>query len=511
MYYNKKEKEINSSGNNSLFISSLTIEEEKSKNSKDISNNLDLSFIVGEIIILKDNINKNIRIINSFEQIKREDEKLEKEEEDEDFNKFKNEIQIKSCEIKINGKNIPFNYFYKFKKSGKYKIEYIFNTQLTRTNHMFYNCSSLISLDFSHFNTKYVINMSNMFYGCSSLININLSNIKTYNVTNMNSMFAECRSLIYLDLSSFSALNASDISFMFSKCSSLINLDLSNFNTSNVTKMIKMFFECSSLAILDLYNFNISWSAVTDDMFYNCLSLMKNNNKRKVVIVNLKGFRIANKKEFFDSKDSIEDIKKYIQNETNIPISSQRLIYMGQQMGNSKILEEINKETYTFLFTIVLSQRINFKLDNMSLYLYNIDKQDCCITVLLDPYNDSIRLIEEKIKEKEKFENSEDFSVFIFPKEKRYLEEGDKLRYLIVKSSKKNPNDIKINIISINNRYEIYLKPNDKILEIKYRLLIVNRQQRLIYKGNTLEEEKTLEDYNIKDNEDIFISQILRG
>jgi len=350
-----------------------------------------------------------------------------------------------------------------------------------------------------------------MFYGCSSLININLSNTSTYNVVNMNSMFAECSSLIDLDLSSFSALNARDISFMFSKCSSLINLDLSNFNTSNVTKMIKMFFECSSLAILDLHNFNISWSAVTDDMFYNCLSLMKNNNKRKVVIVKLSGFRIANKKEFFNSRDSIEDIKKYIQNETNIPISSQRLIYMGQQMGNGKILEEINKDTYTFLFYFVLSQKINFKLDNMTLYLYNIDKQDCCITVLLNPNNDSIKSIEEKIKEKEKIENSEDFSVFVLPREKRYIEEGDKLRYLIVKRSQKNPNDIKINIIFINKKYEIYLKPNDKILEIKYKLLIDNSYQRLIYKGQQLEEEKTLEDYNIKDNEDIFIVQMLRG
>ena len=502
MYYNKnKKKEVKEIKNEK------TSEKEKSETSKEISNNLVLNFIVGEIIILKDNINKNIRIINSFEQTKREDKKLEKEEED----KFKNEIQIKSCEIKINGNNIPFNYFYKFKKIGKYKIEYIFNSQLTRTNHMFYNCSSLLNLDLSHFNTKYVINMSNMFYGCSSLININLSNANTYNVTNMNSMFAECSSLIHLDLSSFSALNAKDISFMFSKCSSLINLNLSNFNTSNVTKMIKMFFECSSLAILDLYNFNISWGVDTDNMFYNCLSLMKNNNKRKVVIVNLSGFRIANKKEFFDSRDSIEDIKKYIQNETNIPISSQRLIYMGQQMDNARILEEINKDTYTFLFSLVLSQRINFKLDDITIYLYNIDKQDCCITVLLNPYNDSIKSIEEKIKEKEKIENSEDFSVFVLPREKTYIEEGDKLRYLIVKRSQKNPNDIKINIIFINKKNEIYLKPNDKILEIKYKLLIVNRYQKLIYKGKILEEEKTLEDYNIKDNEDIFIAQALRG
>ena len=38
--------------------------------------------------------------------------------------KFENEKEIKeNCEIKINDKIIPFNYFHKFKKKGKYKIE----------------------------------------------------------------------------------------------------------------------------------------------------------------------------------------------------------------------------------------------------------------------------------------------------------------------------------------------------------------------------------------------------
>ena len=32
----------------------------------------------------------------------------------------KNEEEIKKCEIRINNELIPFNYFYKFKKKGKY-------------------------------------------------------------------------------------------------------------------------------------------------------------------------------------------------------------------------------------------------------------------------------------------------------------------------------------------------------------------------------------------------------
>jgi len=33
---------------------------------------------------------------------------------------------INNIEIKINGINIEFNYFYKFSKEGKHRIEYLF-------------------------------------------------------------------------------------------------------------------------------------------------------------------------------------------------------------------------------------------------------------------------------------------------------------------------------------------------------------------------------------------------
>ena len=82
---------------------------------------------------------------------------------------YKNEEEIKQCEIRINNELIPFNYYYKFKNKGKYQIKYSFNNYLTKTNHMFHGCSSLTKIDLSNFNTKNVTNMSCMFWGCSSL------------------------------------------------------------------------------------------------------------------------------------------------------------------------------------------------------------------------------------------------------------------------------------------------------------------------------------------------------
>ena len=79
-----------------------------------------INFIIGEIFINKDNINKDTRIINSFENCKRENKQIVVK----DDYKYKNEKEIKeNIIIKINGKIIEFTYYYKFKNEGIYTIE----------------------------------------------------------------------------------------------------------------------------------------------------------------------------------------------------------------------------------------------------------------------------------------------------------------------------------------------------------------------------------------------------
>ena len=82
-----------------------------------------------------------------------------------------NEEEIKKCEIRINDKPIPFNYFHKFTNKGKYILKYLFSNNLSNTSYMFCGCSSLTSINFSNFNTRNVINMNYMFQGCASLTN----------------------------------------------------------------------------------------------------------------------------------------------------------------------------------------------------------------------------------------------------------------------------------------------------------------------------------------------------
>ena len=237
--------------------------------------------IFGEINIKSSDINKNILIINSFENLKR----INRYKDEEDDWRYENEKEIKeNIEIKINRKVIDFSYFYNFEKEGKYEIEYIFRKNLTKTNHLFFGCKSLTYLNFSYFDTQNVTNMFCMFSDCKSLKKINFSNIKTQNVTNFGSMFSCCSSLSYLDLSDFDTSKANNMSHMFSGCDNITIFNLSNFDTQNVTDMSFMFSECKTLPYLDLSNFNTKNVIDMSYMFSECRSLLNVDLSRFSVI-----------------------------------------------------------------------------------------------------------------------------------------------------------------------------------------------------------------------------------
>jgi len=145
--------------------------------------NGDNNYIIAEIIIKDEDVNKDIRILNSYEECLRQNP--------DGFLKdkiFNNEDEIKNCEIQINDELIPFNYFHKFSTKGKYKIKYIFKNNLTNTTLMFYGCSSLINIDLSNFNTNNVTNMNGMFRNCPSLNKKNIIT-KDKNLLNNKNLF----------------------------------------------------------------------------------------------------------------------------------------------------------------------------------------------------------------------------------------------------------------------------------------------------------------------------------
>ena len=238
--------DINSKFNLSTpIISILEDINDKIKGKKDNINNNNVNYIIAEIEIKNENINQDIRIINSFEQIVKEAKCFLYQNE---YYKYENLKEIKeSIEISLNGQVIPFNYFYNFKKEGKYTIQYSFKKPLTKTNHLFSQCDLFTYINLYNFDTSNVTNMESMFWGCESLTDINLSKSVTKNVKNFSYMFFRCKSLQNLDLSSFNTQNALTMGCMFGFCNSLKKLDLSNFKAQETTDVAQMFVDCKEL------------------------------------------------------------------------------------------------------------------------------------------------------------------------------------------------------------------------------------------------------------------------
>ena len=227
------------------------------------------NYILGEIVINKDLVNKDARIINSYEAYERSIGKTTFDEN------IRNEIEIRKCNIYIEGKLIPFSYFYKFDKKGTFKIKYCFQNNLKSLYALFCQCYYIKTLNFSNFNTNDVTSTEYMLYECSQLTELNLTNFNTNNVTNMQYMFNNCRSLRELNLSSFNTNNVTNMQYMFNYCLSLKELSLSSFNTNNVTNMQNMFYYCSSLTNLDLSNFKTQKKTDLNNMFKYCENLTK--------------------------------------------------------------------------------------------------------------------------------------------------------------------------------------------------------------------------------------------
>ena len=288
------------------------------------------NYILSEINIEEDNINKDVRIINSFEQTKREF----KWGDNENDNEFKNENEIKeNCEIEIDNKIIPFSYFYKFNKKGKHIIKYTFMKNLSKADYLFYGCKSLSNINLSNINTENVTNMKNMFGECKSLKHIDLLKLNTQNVINMSDMFSGCISLNNIDLSNFNTEKVSNMSYMFYECKSLIDINLSNFNIKNVIKINEMFSGCSSLKYLNLSNFDTQNVTNMNGMFNRCKSLVN------IDLSNFNTQNVTDMSGMFNECNSLAKINLQNFNTNNVTD-------MSYMFNGCKSLKEINLSNF---------------------------------------------------------------------------------------------------------------------------------------------------------------------
>ena len=123
--------------------------------------------------------------------------------------------------------------------------------------------------------------LDNWFYNASNLTTIEgLEYLDTSDASSMEKMFFGCSSLTSIDVSHFNTSIVYNMRAVFSGCSALKSIDVSHFNIRKVYTMAEMFKECSSLTTLDLNNFHIPISTtvfvekdIINGMFENCSSL----------------------------------------------------------------------------------------------------------------------------------------------------------------------------------------------------------------------------------------------
>lgn len=135
----------------------------------------------------------------------------------------------------------------------------------------FMDCTNLKEiLGIKNLKTDNVANMSGMFWDCSSLESLDLTSFNTQKVHSMGWMFSGCKSLTKLDVSSFETKNVTFMGDMFSFCSSLKELDLSNFHTEKVEYMSGMFKGNVLLKDLNISSFNVDNVKSMNEMFFRC-------------------------------------------------------------------------------------------------------------------------------------------------------------------------------------------------------------------------------------------------
>ena len=147
--------------------------------------------------------------------------------------------------------------FYCCEKLENINISNFITDNVTNMSYMFFGCKNLKKIDLKNFNFINTTSLENLFSECKNLTTIILPDVMDCNnLENTSEMFYNCTSLVELDLSHFYASGVIRVSKMFYNCKSLTSLDLSNMYLFCNFYNNEMFKNCSSLTRLKLKEVN---------------------------------------------------------------------------------------------------------------------------------------------------------------------------------------------------------------------------------------------------------------
>ena len=257
-----------------------------------LNNNND-NYILLQVKIDKDDLNKDIRLFNQvstykyYSNFERDDIEVIIDDkivpikfkiDDVDYENSNINHEDKNCEYakKLTyNLSVNFYYYWNFNTTGIHTIKIIFKKKLLQSNKLFKDCDKIYKIDCSHFDCSQIVDCSSMFEGCSSLIEINLGKLDFALSKNFRSMFRGCSNLEKLDVSYLNTENSKSFESMFYGCSKLKEINVSNFKTKNCEYIISMFERCSSIECIDMLNWDMNKIGMEDiqGLFAYCSNL----------------------------------------------------------------------------------------------------------------------------------------------------------------------------------------------------------------------------------------------
>lgn len=218
---------------------------------------------------------------------------------------------------------------------------------------------------------------------------------------------------------------------------------------------------------------------------------------------------------------SVYELKEMINQREKIPLEYQNIIYNGNILEDDKTLYYYGIKEDSMLY---LKKAKNFK--RIKIYIKNEDQTNYN-AYLVSPY-EKINCLKDKILKSENIKIFDCLNIYYLDKSmktgeisesilldednlyNKFINEDDNIIYEVFNLGE-NSNDIRIKINNIRKVRTIYAKKSDTISSIKSKFLGDFESFRFVFKGNLLENNKRIQDYNILNDDTIDIIPRLIG